>query len=316
MSKPKVILIAGPTGVGKTAASVHLAKMLDTEIVSCDSMQIYKGMDIGTAKVTPGEAQGIKHHMIDVISPLEGFSVRDYVAMASPIIEDIASRGKIALVVGGTGLYADSLIKGIDFSDETGADEKYRQEMLALAKARGNDYVHNLLRDVDEKSAEAIHPNNIKRVIRALEYYHISGERISDYNERTKKLPSPYDSVRFYFNRDRQNLYNRIDMRVDKMLKDGLVDEVKALVDMGLDISFTAMQALGYKEIADYIAGRITLEEATELIKSGTRHYAKRQLTWFKRDKEGIWLNLDDFSSPEEVAKMCKETMICKKQFL
>lgn len=302
--------------MGKTAASVHLAKMLDTEIVSCDSMQIYKGMDIGTAKVTPGEAQGIKHHMIDVISPLEGFSVRDYVAMASPIIEDIASRGKIALVVGGTGLYADSLIKGIDFSDETGADEKYRQEMLCLAKAKGNDYVHNLLRDVDEKSAEAIHPNNIKRVIRALEYYHISGERISDYNERTKKIPSPYDSVRFYFNRDRQNLYNRIDMRVDKMLKDGLVDEVKALVDMGLDISFTAMQALGYKEIADYIAGRITLEEATELIKSGTRHYAKRQLTWFKRDKEGIWLNLDDFSSPEEVAKMCKETMICKKQFL
>ncbi len=302
MKKPKVILIAGPTGVGKTAASVHLAKKLDTDIISCDSMQIYRGMDIGTAKVTPLEAQGVVHHMTDIVSVTENFSVCDYVSMASKIITKLDEAGKVSIVVGGTGLYADSLLKGIDFDIDAPKDTKYRQELSLLAKEKGNEYIHSLLCNIDPVSADKIHPNNVKRVIRALEYYKASGERISDYNERTKSFESPYDALRVYFTRDRKSLYNRIDKRVDKMIEDGLLDEVKEILNMGLARECTAMQALGYKEIVDFLENRVSFDEAVENIKTRSRRYAKRQLTWFRRDLDAHWLNLDEFSSPEEAA--------------
>ena len=309
MIKPKVILIAGPTGVGKTASSVYLAKKLDTEIISCDSMQIYKSMDVGTAKVTSDESLGVRHHMIDIVNPGENFSVADYVSMATPIIHNLNSVGKIPLLVGGTGLYADSIIKGTPFEKDAVADTEYRKEMLELAKKQGALYVHKLLENVDPESAASIHPNNVKRVVRALEYYHATNEKISDHNEATKSLESPFDSVRFYFTRDREILYGRINERVDIMMADGLLEEVTKLLESGVGRKSTAMQALGYKEIADAIEGKISLEEATELIKRDSRRYAKRQLTWFKRDPEGIWLNLDEFTTYREVADRCFEIL-------
>ncbi len=305
MNKPKVILIAGPTGVGKTSASVHLAKKLDTHIISCDSMQIYKGMDIGTAKVTPFEAQGVVHYMTDIADPKCNFSVCDYVSMATPLIYEISKKQRTALVVGGTGLYADSLIKGIEYKKDAVADKNYREEMLELCKKEGPGYIHKLLKEVDSESADNIHPNNVKRVIRALEYHYVTGEKISSHNEHTKQTESPFESIRFYFVRDRENLYKRIDTRVDIMIKDGLIDEVKSLLNSGVTRDTTAMQALGYKEIADAIEGKYSFDDAVELIKKGSRHYAKRQITWFKRDPEGIWLNLDDYNTPEEVADKC-----------
>lgn len=305
MSKPRIILIAGPTGVGKTAASVFLAKKLDTDIISCDSMQIYKGMDIGTAKVTLEEAMGVCHHMTDIADPNDNFSVADYVEMATPIVYEIASKGKPALLVGGTGLYADSLIKGIPFEKEAVADLSYRKEMFEAAETKGAEYVHSLLCKVDPESAESIHPNNVKRVIRALEYYHATGEKISVHNLQTQNNESPFESLRLYFTRDREKLYQRIDERVDVMVEMGLKDEVEKLLSLGINRNSTAMQALGYKEMADAIDGLISYDEAIEIIKRDSRRYAKRQLTWFRRDKEGIWINLDDASTPEEVSGMC-----------
>lgn len=305
MIKPRIILIAGPTGVGKTAASVFLAKKIDTDIISCDSMQIYKGMDIGTAKVTPEEAMGVRHYMTDIINPDQSFSVADYVKTATPIVYDIASRGKPALLVGGTGLYADSLIKGTDFQEEAAADPDYRTEMFDIAEEKGAEYVHSMLMDVDPESARNIHPNNIKRVIRALEYYHATGEKISEHNEQTKAIESPFESLRLYFTRDREALYYRIDKRVDMMVEKGLLNEVEKLLSLGVPRESTAMQALGYKEMADAIEGLITFDEAIDIIKRDSRRYAKRQLTWFRRDKEGIWLNLDDIPTPEDVAEKC-----------
>ncbi len=305
MNKPNVVLIAGPTGVGKTAASVILAKKLNTEIISCDSMQIYKGMDIGTAKVTLEEAGGVIHHMTDIINPDENFSVCDYVEMASKCIDTLSKQGKIPLVVGGTGLYADSLLKGIDFSKDAPKDEEYRQKLFELSEKEGVDFVHSLLAKVDKVSAKAIHPNNVKRVIRALEYYHATGERISDHNERTREKEPPYNSVRIYFTRERQTLYERIDRRVDKMISDGLLEEVENLIKKGISEDNTSMQAIGYKEIVEYIKGNTSLEEAINLIKQLSRNYAKRQLTWFKRDLDGIWLNLQEFSSNEEISEAC-----------
>ena len=307
MKKPNAVLIAGPTGVGKTETSVLLAKKLNTEIISCDSMQIYRGMDIGTAKVTEEEKQGIVHHMIDILDINEQFSVCDYVERASKIVLQLASAGKTALVVGGTGLYADSLFKGIDFSPNASADEDYRKKMYELFEKEGAEYIHSLLKEADSESAEAIHPNNVKRVIRALEYYHATGEKISDYNKKSKSFPTPYNSVRIYFTRDRESLYERINRRVDKMISLGLEEEVKKIISSGACPNSTAMQALGYKEMAEHLEGNCTLEDAIETIKQKSRNYAKRQLTWFKRDPGGIWLNLDEFSSAEQVSEKCFE---------
>ena len=265
MQKKKLVLIAGPTGVGKTATSVELAKKMNTEIISCDSMQIYRGMDIGTAKVTKEEARGVVHHMTDILSPDEAFSVCDYVNRASGIIDDMSKKGMIPLVVGGTGLYADSLIKGISFESEAPADEDYRREMEKTAEEKGAFYVHDILKTVDAESAESIHPNNVKRVIRALEYHHATGMKISDYNKKTKEKESPYDSVRIYLTRDRANLYKRIDMRVDIMLRDGLEDEVRTLWQRGLG-GKTSLQALGYKEFIEYFEGKCTYADAVEML--------------------------------------------------
>ncbi len=306
MQKPLVALVVGPTGVGKTELSVKLAKELNTEIISCDSMQIYKYMDIGTAKVTAQEAEGVKHYMIDVVNPDEPYSVCDYVKSASAIISDMHQRGMLPLVVGGTGLYADSLIGKMSFEDNSSSDEKYRKELYALSKEKGVEFVHNMLKNVDEKSALNIHPNNIKRVIRALEYYKLTGEAISAHNEQTKAIPMPYSTCTIGLTRNRESLYARIDKRVDIMLENGLVDEVKHLADMGCSKACTSMQALGYKEVIDYLEGSIGYHEMAELIKRDSRRYAKRQLTWFRRDGNIHWINLDEKDSTAALEE-CRE---------
>ena len=298
------VAIVGPTGVGKTETSVLVAKKLNTEIISCDSMQVYKGMDIGTAKVTKGEMQGVKHYMIDVAEPTQSFSVGDYVELAKPIMEKIFKEGKIPVIAGGTGLYVDSLLNGTEFGDGE-KDLKYRTELESLAQKQGAQHLHNMLESVDLESAKAIHPNNIKRVIRALEYYHITGEPISEHNKKTQKIPSPYKTCYIGLTRNRDELYERIDRRVDIMMQSGLVDEVKRIVKQGVNKSHTAMQALGYKEIYDYLRGFSTLDEAVRLIKRDSRHYAKRQMTWFNRNKNIHWINLSEVSDAGQASELC-----------
>ena len=289
----RLAVIAGPTGVGKTASSIEIAKKLNGEIICCDSMQIYKGMDIGTAKVTPQEAQGVPHHMVDVVSPMQNFSVCDYAAMCRELIEDISRRGRLPIMVGGTGLYIDTVVDGIDFADSC-TDEAYRREMEELAETRGCGYIHSLLEKVDPESAASIHPNNIKRVIRALEYYKFTGTPISQHNRESKLKPSPYHYSYICLTRDREELYSRIDMRVDIMLRDGLVDEVKDLTDAGVPRDCTAMQAIGYKEVAEYLEGDTDYDTMVETLKRNTRRYAKRQLTWFRRREDVDFVNLSE----------------------
>lgn len=293
MSKIPVVVIAGPTGVGKTATSIELAKRLDGEIISADSMQIYRKMDIGTAKVTKEEMQGIAHHLIDIADPKESFSVCKYVSMCKDAAQDIISRGKLPILAGGTGLYIDSFLSDIDYT-ETVSDENYRKELEILAKEMGNEYIHTLLEKTDPESAKNIHPNNVKRVIRALEYYHLTGSTISSHNENSKKKPSPYNCSYICLTRNREELYERIDKRVDIMLSQGLVQEVKALLDDGCNLTHTSMQALGYKEIAGYLRGETTYDEAVELLKRDSRRYAKRQLTWFRKREDALWVNLSE----------------------
>lgn len=307
MDKPSVILIVGPTGTGKTKYSIQLAKKLDTEIISCDSMQIYRHMDIGTAKVTKDEMQGIMHHMIDIAEPTRNYSVCDFVYESKKIIDNMLQRGKIPLITGGTGLYADSLLNGTDFFESAPSDSAYRKELMQLAQKNGAGFIHSMLIKVDEKSAANIHPNNIKRVIRALEYYHATGETISAHNEKTKENKAPYNSCKIGFTRNRENLYDRINKRVDAMLAAGLVDEVKKLVSMGCTCDNTSMQAIGYKEVVSCLNGEISYEEMTEALKQNSRRYAKRQMTWFKRDAEINWINLDEAESKSNVLDMCLE---------
>lgn len=302
--KPPLILIVGPTGVGKTAASIILAKNLNAEIISCDSMQIYKHMNIGTAKITSNEAKGVAHYMTDIISPLENFSVCDYVREAKKAADKIYSKGKPVLMVGGTGLYADSFVNDINYT-ETKRDDSIRKELNEYAAQYGNDALHNILKDIDAKSADSIHPNNVKRVIRAIEYYKLSGERLSDHNKKTKDIPSPYNYIYIGLTRNRDDLYNNINKRVDKMLKDGLIEEVMSLYKMGCNRSNTSMQGIGYKEILWYIRGKSTYDESIELLKRNSRRYAKRQLTWFKKNKNIHWINLSDTKNSAETAEMC-----------
>lgn len=311
MQKPPAALIVGPTGVGKTAASVGIAKALGTEIISADSMQVYTHMNIGTAKVTAAETEGVIHHMTDVVSPLVNYSVCDYVNAARRVMDGMYKRGLVPLIVGGTGLYADALTGKFSFEENASSDKACREELFAAAERDGAQRVHDMLREVDSTSADLIHPNNVKRVVRALEYFYATGKPISSHNELTKKAPLPYRISKLGFTRSRENLYDRINRRVDKMLADGLVDEVKCLLDMGCTRENTCMQALGYKEAADYLGGKIGYDEMTELIKRNTRRYAKRQLTWFRRDSDIHWINLDDFSDPGALTKMCAG-LICE----
>ena len=282
-----IICIAGPTASGKTALAVELAKMTNGEVVSCDSMQIYRRMDIGTAKPTKEELQGIPHHMIDVCEPDEDFSVSRYCEMATPIVDDILARGKTAIIAGGTGLYMDSLIKGNTFAPfpSTGMREKLETQ----ADSEGMDAMIALLQSIDPEAAQRIHDR--KRIIRALEVYYETGETITEHNRRTQAIPPRYSPLWLGLDfADRQELYSRIDLRVDIMLEQGLVEEIQSLLASGIPAKCTAMQAIGYKEFVAALEGIGTIEEAAEEVKKSSRHYAKRQLTWFRRNKEMHWL--------------------------
>ena len=298
MKKPLIIL-TGPTAVGKTKASIGLAKAINGEIISADSMQVYKYMDIGSAKIRPEEMDGIKHYLVDVLDPEEEFHVVKFQQMAKEALNEIYAKGKIPIVVGGTGFYIQALLYDIDFT-ESNEDLSYRQELEELANIHGVEYVHSMLREVDPVSAESIHANNLKRVIRALEFYKQTGEKISDHNEKERAKESPYDFCYFVLNDDRERLYNRIDLRIDQMLEEGLVSEVTALKNKGYTKDMVSMQGLGYKEILDYLNGECTLEEAIYILKRDTRHFAKRQLTWFRRERDVIWINKQDYNHDEE----------------
>ena len=294
MQKKTMIILTGPTAVGKSALSVELAKQINGAIISADSMQVYHHMDIGSAKITPGEMQGITHYMIDELEPDEEFHVVRFVTMAKEYLNKIYADGKIPIIAGGTGFYIQALLYDIDFTKQQ-CDETYREKLEALAKERGAEYLHGMLREVDPASAEAIHANNIKRVIRALEFYHLSGKKISEHNETERQKQSPYNFAYFVLTDERAKLYARIDRRVDAMVEAGLVDEVKKLKAMGCSRKMVSMQGLGYKEILAYLDGEYTLEEAIYIIKRETRHFAKRQLTWFKRERDVIWLDKQAF---------------------
>lgn len=294
MSKKPMIVLTGPTAVGKTALSIGLAKRINGSIISADSMQIYKHMDIGSAKITKEEMCGVKHYLVDELEPYEEFNIYRFKEMALEALKEIYAEGKIPIIVGGTGFYIQGLLYDIDFS-ETNADEEYRNEMENYAKENGAHALHELLREVDPESCELIHENNVKRVIRALEYYHLTGEKISEHNKKEKEKESPYNFAYFVLNDFRENLYSRIDLRVDKMVEAGLLEEVCALKDMGYTPDMVAMQGLGYKEILWHLDKRCTLNEAIETIKQETRHFAKRQLTWFRREKDVIWIDKDKF---------------------
>lgn len=290
--KQPLIILTGPTAVGKTALSIRLAKAIGAEIISADSMQVYRHMDIGSAKVMPDEMGGIPHHLVDVLEPWDEFNVVRFQEMAKQAAEEIRSRNHIPLVVGGTGFYIQALLYDIDFT-ETGEDTSYRRKMEELAREKGDEYLHDMLRQVDPASADAIHFHNVKRVIRALEYFHQTGEKISEHNERERQKESPYQFVYFVLNRERSDLYERIDRRVDQMMEQGLLDEVKKLKAMGCTREMVSMQGLGYKEMLSYLNGEISLEEAVYILKRDTRHFAKRQLTWFKRERDVTWIEAD-----------------------
>lgn len=285
-----LLVIGGPTASGKTALAVELAKRLDGEIVSADSMQIYKYMDIGSAKPDEEEKEGIPHHLMDVAEPTENFSLGDYLILARNTIADIYKRGKLPVLTGGTGLYINSLINNIELTDEQNTNE-IREKLTEFSKINGNEALHNKLREVDPESAERIHPNNVKRVMRALEIYETTGKTMTESLKDSVKPPI-YKAVQYGINYDREVLYDRINHRVDIMIEQGLVDEVKKLVEMGCRRDNTSMQGIGYKEVMDYLDGKVTLEEMAEEIKQATRRYAKRQITWFKRN-DMIWLDAE-----------------------
>lgn len=299
MKKKPLIILTGPTAVGKTKASIGLAKAVDGEIISADSMQVYQHMDIGSAKIKPEEMEGIPHHLIDVLEPDDEFHVVKFQQLAKKAMREIWERGHIPIVTGGTGFYIQALLYDIDF-DENEKEDACRKELEAYAKEHGAEALHEKLAFVDPASAEMIHPNNIKRVIRALEFYEQTGKRISEHNETQRQRESPYAFAYFVLTDDRAHLYERINRRVDQMIEEGLVNEVQALKDKGYTKQLVSMQGLGYKEILDYLDGNCTLEEAIYTIKRDTRHFAKRQLTWFKRERDVIWINKQSFGYDAE----------------
>lgn len=299
--KKDLFILAGPTAVGKTDISINLAKKLNGEIISADSMQIYKYMDIGSAKITEDEKQGIKHYAIDFVHPSKPFTVVDFKEEATKAIDTITDHNKIPMVVGGTGFYIDSLIFNFDFAN-THKDESYREHLKKLADEKGNEYVHSLLKDIDKDSYTKLYPNDLKRVIRALEVYKTTGKTISEFASQQDRYNIPYNVYYFVLTMDRAELYERINKRVDIMIEKGLIDEVKKLKNMGLTSDMQSMKGIGYKEIMYYLDNKISLDEAIEMIKKGSRHYAKRQLTWFRKDERVIWINKDNYSNDDEVA--------------
>lgn len=292
MKKIPLVILTGPTAVGKTNLSIQLAKKLNMDIISADSMQIYKYMDIGSAKVKPSEMKGIKHYLIDEVNPDFSFSVSEFQQRANNYIDEIVKNNKIPLVTGGTGLYLNSLIYNMDFA-KSDADNKLRDSLRLELEEKGIDYMHNKLKELDEEAANRIHKNNTKRVIRALEVC-LSGKKMSDFSNDLK-LNEKYEPIIIVLNRDRSHLYKRIDMRVDLMIKEGLEDEVKKLISMGYTKDLISMQGIGYKEIIKYLDGEYSYDEAIEIIKRDSRRYAKRQLTWFRRYKDAMWFDLDEY---------------------
>lgn len=295
MNKPRLLILTGPTAVGKTEISIELAKKLNGEIISADSMQVYRYMDIGSAKITQDEMRSIKHHLIDILDPSEDFNVYQFKLLAKEALSDIFSRGKLPIVVGGTGFYIQALLYDIDFAEGENTNSEYRKELEALAVQKGVKYLHDMLKDIDPESFKTIHENDTKRVIRALEYYHDTNEKISDHNVIQKQNESPYDFRYIVLNDDRKYIYDRIDTRVDEMIAKGLVDEVKSLKEKGYGMNNISMQGLGYKEIISYLDGEYDLDEAIRIIKRDSRHFAKRQLTWFKRERNVIFVDKQDF---------------------
>ena len=299
MKKKPLVVLTGPTAVGKTKASIGLAKVIGGEIISADSMQVYEYMNIGSAKIRPEEMQGVPHYLIDDLKPWDEFHVVRFQQMAKKAMEQIYANGHIPIVVGGTGFYIQALLYDIDFTD-TAQDDTYRAELENLVKEKGAAYLHNMLRKVDPKSAEDIHANNVKRVIRALEYYRQTGQKISEHNEEERRKESPYEFVYFVLNAPREQLYARIDRRVDQMIEEGLVDEVKHLKELGCTKEMVSMQGLGYKEILAYLDGEYDLSTAVYTIKRDTRHFAKRQLTWFRRERQVTWIQKEVYDYDED----------------
>lgn len=307
MIKKPMIILSGPTAVGKTALSIELAKRVNGAIISADSMQVYKYMDIGSAKIMPEEMDGVKHYLIDALEPSEEFNIVVFQKMAKEALEEIYANGQIPIIAGGTGFYIQALLYDIDFENQD-CNEEYRAKLEQIAREQGAEVLHARLQEIDPVSAEKIHANNVKRVIRALEFYHLTGKPISEHNEAEHQKESPYNFAYFVLTDERENLYKRIDMRVDLMVNHGLLDEVKHLKNMGYHRDMVSMQGLGYKEILDHLDGKCTLDEAIYIIKRETRHFAKRQLTWFRREREVHWLDKSQYNYDEKAVldEMCR----------
>ena len=294
MMKKPLIILTGPTAVGKTELSISLAEMVQGSIISADSMQVYRHMDIGTAKIKPEEMRGIPHYLIDILEPWEEFHVARFQEYARACMEEIYAQGRIPIIVGGTGFYIQAVLYGVEFT-EGAEDTAFRRELESFAREMGAHALHERLAAVDPEAAANIHENNVKRTVRALEFYHLTGKKISEHNAEERRRKTPYQSAYFVLDDDRERLYERINCRVDKMLKDGLVEEVERLRAMGCHGKMVSMQGLGYKEILDYLEGNCTLEDAAFCIRRDTRHFAKRQLTWFRRERDVIWVNKPKF---------------------
>jgi len=308
--KNNLIVLTGPTSVGKTELSIKLAKAVNGEIISADSMQVYRRMNIGSAKIKPEEMEGVPHHLIDIMEPTEAFDIVTFKKLAEEKIQEIYSRGKVPIIVGGTGFYIQSVLYDIDFDgdivpkdpdEDFGGNKSYREYLENLLATEGEAYLYDMLKACDEKSLEKIHMHNHKRVIRALDFFHETGTPISEHNEKERQKESPYNFIYFVLNCPRSVLYERINSRVDIMISEGLLDEVASLLKEGCKREMVSMQGLGYKEIIDYYQGVLTLEEAIDKIKQQTRRFAKRQLTWFRREKEVIFVNKEEFDYDNEM---------------
>lgn len=303
-SRKPLVIIAGPTATGKTKCAVELAKAINGEIISADSIQVYKGMDIGSAKVTLEEMCGVKHHLIDVLEPTQDFNITVFQTLAKEAMDEIYSRGKVPIIAGGTGFYIQSVLYDIDFTENEDNNE-IREALTRISLEKdGKDILFAMLKDIDPESADVIDKNNIKRVIRAIEFYKLSGKKISEHNKLQSSKEAAYDARFFVLTDDRKVLYERIDKRVDKMIELGLVEEVRNLLNKGLKRDMVSMQGIGYKEIVSYLMGEISLDEAIYIIKRDTRHFAKRQITWFKREKDVIWLDRSKMTEQEIIKAM------------
>lgn len=315
MEKKPMVILTGPTAVGKTALSIRLAKEINGAVISADSMQVYRHMDIGSAKIRPEEMQGVKHYLIDILEPEEEFHVVRFVEEAKAALEEIYRNGQIPIIAGGTGFYIQALLYDINF-DGQDCDADYRRELEQIAEEKGPEYLHQMLEEVDAESAKAIHANNTKRVIRALEFYHVSGKKISEHNETEHQKESPYNFAYFVLTDERERLYKRIEARVDAMMEEGLLDEVRLLKERGATKEMVSMQGLGYKEILAYLDGEISLERAVYLIKRDTRHFAKRQLTWFRRERDVIWFDKEQYAYQEDAILADMLTILKEKAIL